>query len=111
MAYEVILLEPAAAFLSGLDVKLRAKAFRTIDLLEQLGPQLPMPHARKLTGYDIYELRVRLASSICRLFYFHQRESIYVVTSGYVKKSEKTNSREIARAVRLKDLFQREELI
>ena len=110
MAYEVIVLEPAADFLSALDAKFRAKALRTIDLLEELGPRLPMPHARKLAGHELHELRVRLGSNICRLFYFHHRESIYVVTSGYVKKSDKTNVREIVRAVRLKDQYQREEL-
>ncbi len=102
MPYEVVVLEPAAAFLRQLEAKLRAKAFRAIDLLAYFGPQLPMPHSRKLVGYDLWELRAKHGTSICRLFYFHHRERTYIVTSGYVKKSQKTSAAEIQRALKLK---------
>jgi hypothetical protein len=102
MQYEVILLEPATDFLRSLDEKLQAKTFRAIELLGHFGPRLPMPHSKKLSGYDLWELRVQQAGRICRLFYFHDRERIYIVTSGYVKKSDKTNPEEIRRALRLK---------
>jgi hypothetical protein len=102
MQYEVILLDAAADFLRQLEVKLRAKAFRAVELLGSFGPQLPMPHSRKLSGHDLWELRVRQAGTICRLFYFHDRNRIYIVTSGYVKKSDKTDPNEIRRALRLK---------
>jgi len=102
MPYEVLLLEPATEFLDTLEAKLHAKAVRTIGLLTQFGVQLPMPHARRLTGYDLWELRVRQGSTICRLFYFRHEERIFVVTSGYVKKSDETNPEQIRRALRLK---------
>ena len=102
MQYEVVLLEPATDFLSTLDEKLQAKAFRAIELLGHFGPLLPMPHAKKLSGYDLWELRIQQGGKICRLFYFHDHERIYVVTSGYVKKSERTDPKEIGRALRLK---------
>jgi phage-related protein len=102
MQYEVVLLEPATDFLRNMKGKLQAKAFRAIDLLGHFGPQLMMPHSKKLTGYDLWELRVRQAGMICRLFYFHHGNRIYIVTSGYVKKSEKTSAEEIRRALRLK---------
>ena len=102
MQYEVILLEPSTDFLRTLDEKLQAKAFRAIELLGHFGPFLPMPHAKKLSGYDLWELRIQQGGKICRLFYFHDRERIYVVTSGYVKKSESTDPKEIGRALRLK---------
>lgn len=109
MPFSVRLLEPATAFLARLPVKLRAKALRTIGLLEQFGPELPMPHARKLSGYDLWELRVRQGSDICRMFYFHHDGTVYVVTSGYVKKADRTSRMEIERALRLKEQFFREE--
>jgi phage-related protein len=102
MQYEVVLLEPAMDFLRNLEGKLQAKAFRTIELLGHFGPQLLMPHSRKLVGYDLWELRVRQAGIICRLFYFHNKDRIFVVTSGYVKKTDKTSPEEIKRALRLK---------
>ncbi|NLF19047.1 MAG: type II toxin-antitoxin system RelE/ParE family toxin [Lentisphaerae bacterium] len=101
-AYEVRLLEDAVDFLRGLPLKLRAKAFRAIELLCDLGPELPMPHARALKGADgLRELRVKLASDIVRLFYFHHKGRIYIVTSGFVKKTDKTDPRELGRAIRL----------
>jgi phage-related protein len=102
MQYEVVLLEPATDFLHMLAGKLQAKAFRAIELLGYFAPQLLMPHSKKLSGYDLWELRVRQGSTICRLFYFHDRDRIFIVTSGYVKKSDRTSSEEIRRALRLK---------
>jgi len=102
MPYEVVLLEPATDFLDTLESKLRAKALRAVGLLRDFGTQLPMPHARKLTGYDLWELRVRQGSTICRLFYFRHEDRIFVVTSGYLKKSDETSPEQIRRALRLK---------
>lgn len=99
MNYEVYILEPAKIFLDSLEIKLRAKAFRTVDLLQEFGPFLKEPHAKKITGSkDLYELRVKQGSDICRLFYFHDKGKIYIITSGYVKKSQKLNNEEIAKA-------------
>jgi phage-related protein len=102
MPYEVVLLDPAKEFLLGLGEKFRAKAFRAIDLLCYFGPLLRMPHSRKLGDYDLWELRVQQGGMICRLFYFHERGRIYIVTSGYVKKTEKTSPDEIRKALRFK---------
>jgi phage-related protein len=102
MPYEVVVMESARGFLLSVGDKLQAKAFRAIDLLVYFGPQLRMPHSRKLSGYDLWELRVKQGSMICRLFYFHDRQRIYIVTSGYVKKSDETSPEEIQRALRLK---------
>ena len=105
MEWHVVLLEPAVTFLTSIEVKMRAKAFRSIELLKQFGPDLPMPHAKKLKGHDLYELRVRFGSNICRLFYFFEGSEVYVVTSGYVKKTDRTDQREIERALRLKSEY------
>ena len=97
-------------FIGSLPIKMRAKALRTIELLEQFGPGLPMPHSRKLSGHQLWELRVRFGSDICRLFYFHHKDAVYVVTSGYVKKTVRTSRSEIDRASRLKAQFLKEEI-
>lgn len=102
MQYKVVVLEPAQQFVAGLNEKLKAKALRAIDLLQDFGPYLAMPHARKLSRHDIWELRVKQGSDICRLFYFHHAGVAYVVTSGYVKKSDKTSPTEIEKAERLR---------
>jgi len=105
MAFEVILLQPAMGFLRSLEPKLQGKALRSIELLRHFGPQLPMPHSRKLVGYNLWELRAKQGSNICRLFYFHFREDTYVVASGYVKKTDRTSAQEIQRALRHRQAY------
>jgi len=103
--YEVILLEQAEVFLNSLPRKLRGKTLYVIDLLGQFGPYLAMPHSRKLKDHDLWELRVQQGSDICRLFYFYSGAQVYIVTSGYRKKTERTSVREIERAERIRDEF------
>lgn len=107
MQFEVFLLEEAQAFLQGLDAKLQAKAYRAIDLLGIFGPRLTMPHARKLSDFNLWELRVIQGNMICRLFYFYDKATIYVVTSGYIKKQQKASKQEIHRALALKAAYLR----
>jgi len=106
--YEVRLLDPANEFLELCSSKMQAKILRTIDLLETFGPNLPQPHAKKLTGYDLKELRVKLGSDIIRMFYFHHKNKIYIITSGYTKKTNKISKKEIKRALKLKAKFEGE---
>jgi hypothetical protein len=92
-------------FIKRLAPKLQAKALRSIEMLEHFGPQLPMPHSKKLTGYNLRELRVQQATNICRLLCFHERQTTYVIASGHVKKSDKTSVEEIRKAARLQDVY------
>lgn len=111
MRYEVVVLETAGELIGQLPAKLRAKALRSIDLLAEFGPFLSMPHSRKLAGHELWELRVKQGSDICRLFHFHHRETVYVLTSGYVKKADRTSRREIDHAMRLKRRFLSEDTL
>jgi len=107
MPYEVVLFDEAQDFLQGLHPKLQAKAYRAIDLLKIFGPRLVMPHARKLSDFDLWELRAVQGSLICRLFYFYDKATIYVITSGYLKKQQKASKQEIQRALALKAAYMR----
>ncbi len=102
MNYDVQLLAPAVEFILSQDFKMQAKIQRTIGLLEEFGNTLREPHVKKIQGVEgLYELRVKLATNICRLFFFQYKGRVYVVTSGFVKKEDKTNPREIDRATKL----------
>ncbi|MBB6482686.1 type II toxin-antitoxin system RelE/ParE family toxin [Spirochaeta isovalerica] len=106
MGYEVRVLQPAVHFLETLDVKMKAKAYRAISLLQEFGPFLTEPHSKKITGIkNLYELRVKQSSNICRLFYFHSNGKVYIVTSGYIKKSNKTSRLELEKAERIMNQF------
>ena len=93
------------------ETKMQAKTLRTIELLRHFGPHLPMPHSRKISGHDLWELRIRQSSNICRLFYFSYRQNNYMITSGYIKKTDRTSKAEINRALRIRNDFEKEERI
>ena len=100
--YEVELLESARTFIDGLKPKMQNKALRAVALLERFGFRLTEPDAKALQNADgLKELRIQFASDICRLFYFHYRDKLYVVTSGYIKKEQKTKRSEIERALKI----------
>ncbi|EQA36067.1 Gp49-like PF05973 family protein [Leptospira inadai serovar Lyme str. 10] len=102
MKFKVQLLEPAEDFLLKLENKLKAKAFRTIELLGEFGPELREPFSKKIQGYTgLFELRIKQGSNICRLFYFFEKGRVVIITSGFVKKDQKTDKAELTRAYKL----------
>jgi len=106
MNYQVELTEEVIYFLLSLPRKMQAKIQRTINLLKEFGYLLPEPHSKKLKSIEaLYELRVKLGSDICRLFYFYWKNKIYVVTSGYIKKSNKIDRNEIKKAINIMNKF------
>ncbi|MEA3240095.1 MAG: type II toxin-antitoxin system RelE/ParE family toxin [Pseudomonadota bacterium] len=110
MKNEVELLEGVEVFLETLPQKLEAKAYWTMLLLQRMGTELKEPYCKPVKGArGLFELRVKQASDIVRLFYFQRQGSIFVVTSGYVKKSQKLNRLEIEKAQRLRERFIQEE--
>ena len=89
--------EPAADFLRQLDIKMRAKITRTIDLLEMQGNSLRAPESKPLED-GIFELRASFGGNITRVLYFFFADNTTVLTHGFVKKAQKTPKNEIARA-------------
>ena len=111
MEFEVELTEEVVEFILSLPAKMQAKIQRTIELLQEFGYKLPEPHSKKLkTTSSIYELRIKLGSDICRLFYFYWKDKIYVVTSGYIKKTNKTDKRQIEKALKIMNQFMEENI-
>lgn len=114
-AYEIIFYdkadgtEPAKDFLLGLDLKLRAKMLRTIDLLAANGIELREPYSKALDG-GIFELRAKVGSDISRVLYFFVVGKKAVLTNGFVKKTAKTPEAEKERAKRYRaEYLKREE--
>ncbi len=106
MKYTIEVMPPAVDFISSLSPKLRAKALRAIELLKEFGYRLAEPHSKTLAGTDgLKELRVKVGTDICRIFYFHHRGTLYVATSGYIKKEMKTDHGEIEKAQKLRKIF------
>ena|SRR3990167_6719562 len=108
MSWNIILFEssrgekPVEVLIKSLDQSTTAKAIHIIDLLENYGPQLGMPHTKKLTS-DLYELRVRGRQEV-RIFYSLVKNDIYLI-HAFVKKKQKAPRKEIETALdRLKSL-------
>ena len=102
MDYSVKLLSAAYDFIESLPMKMQNKVYRSIDLLREFGYRLPEPYCKAIKNTPgLKELRIKLATDICRLFYFHYKDHVYVITSGYSKKKDKLDPEEIDRALRL----------
>ena len=94
--------KPVEEFIDRLDVKMRAKVFGGLELLEQEGPSLGMPFSRALED-GIYELRTTQGGNITRILYFFVLGKRIVLTHGFVKKTQKTPRREMERAKRMRE--------
>jgi phage-related protein len=102
MNFEIIILDFAYKFISELEIKFKAKTYRTIELLKEFGPFLKEPHSKSVIGYKgLFELRVQYANNILRLFYYHHKSKIFVITSGYIKKDNKLDKKQITKAIEI----------
>lgn len=88
---------PVQEFLDSLPEKHHAKALRDIDVLEKYGTKLTEPHVKHVEG-KLWELRIKSASDISRVFYFIPLGTDIVLLHGFVKKTQKTPDREIQTA-------------
>lgn len=86
--------EPVEEFLNALDEKARLKVSRTFELLERFGLEGAYPHAKKLTGTSLWELRI-LGSDSIRILYINITGRIFLLLHGFKKKKQKTPPKEI----------------
>ena len=89
------------------DLKLKAKVFRSLKLLETFGNQLGEPDTKHLRN-GIYELGTKQGSNIFRNLFFYHRGKVIVVTNGFIKKTQKTPGAEIALAERRRSDYEKE---
>lgn len=101
---------PVQDFLYSLSPKLRAKAFRDIELLQRMGSELQEPHVKAIKGKNnrgLYELRIKFSNDIARIFYFTYFHNRYVLLHGFIKKTMKTPEREIEQARKYMEDYKR----
>ena len=92
---------PAKDFIESLPVRLKAKVFRDIGLLEEFGTEVKMPYSKHLKE-GVHELRVRLGNDRSRMLYFFFRDQKIVLTNGFIKKTQKVPPAELEKALRYK---------
>lgn len=71
-----------------------ARFLRYAERMESYGPDLGMPHTRAMGG-GIFELRIKAAEGIARVFYCTVVHRRVVFLHQFVKKTDKTPSREL----------------
>ena len=91
--------EVVADFLDTLPDKHRAKALWEIDLLAKHGTNLKMPYVEHIKD-ELWELRIKFASDISRVFYFTPAKEKFVLLHGFVKKTKKIPPAEIDTALK-----------
>ena len=100
---QIILLDSVGVFFESLNAKEIAKVIRTIELLEEFGNDLGMPHSKHLSD-GLLELRVRGTREI-RVFYcFHKNKA--VLLHACIKKTQKALEKELTRARDAKEHLQ-----
>ena len=92
-------IKPTEEYIDSLDLKMQVKVFRQINLLREYGSKLGEPYSKQLDK-GIFELRIQQSSNITRLLYFFVRDKKIILTHGFTKKTQKTPSGEIARAIK-----------
>lgn len=96
---------PAEEFILSEDVKMRAKIFRMLELLELKGNDLREPYSSYLTD-GIFELRVKQGSDISRVLYFFVVGKKIILTNGFRKKTQRTPKNEIDLAKKYKTEYE-----
>ncbi len=85
---------PVQQFIDSLEIKAQSKVRNTVKLLQEFGIRLGLPHVKKLTGTDLWELRI-LGSDSLRLVYVAVTGRTFVLLHGFKKKKDKTPQKEI----------------
>lgn len=99
----IVLLSSVETFIKSLPAKEFAKAIRTIELLEEFGNSLGMPHSKYLED-GLLELRIRGKREIRLLYCFHDNKVFLL--HGFIKKAQKTPEKELSVARTAKNNLQ-----
>ncbi|HPS31336.1 MAG TPA: type II toxin-antitoxin system RelE/ParE family toxin [bacterium] len=93
----------ALEFIEKMDKKTQLKIEYVFKLVEDI-IIVPTEYLKKLSS-QIYEIRVQTGNNIYRFLCFFYKGNLVVVTHGFQKKSQKTPSKEIVRAEKLREKY------
>ena len=85
---------PVDDFILNLDLKAQSKVRAAIKMLQEFGIQLGLPHIKKLTGTELWELRI-LGGDSLRILYIAVSGKNFLLLHGFKKKKDKTPPKEI----------------
>jgi phage-related protein len=85
--------EVVEQFIIKMQPATQGKLTRLLDMLEQFGPELSMPHTKPMSG-GLYELRVRGKQEV-RVFYIFAKGSTIYLLHAFQKKTQETPRKEL----------------
>lgn len=88
---------PVKKFINEQEEQTQIKIARMFDHLEEFGTQVGAPHVKKLSGTELWEIRILGAKSI-RIFYIAVEIQKFLLLHAFKKKTQKTEKRQIRTA-------------
>lgn len=101
---------PMVDFLETLSVKERALIYKNIQkLVEYKNNNFSLSDKfTKPLRDGILELKVDLQNKTSRSLYFYEKNQMIIFTNGFIKKSQKTPSKEILKAIKIMEAYKNE---
>lgn len=82
--------------------KTQSKILWTLRIIEDL-ERIPESYLKHLENTDgLYEIRIQFGSNIYRVFCFFDATNIVVIGHGFTKKSHKTPTKELDKALKIR---------
>lgn len=95
-------------FIAGQKPKVIEKIYWTIRLIERVD-RVPENYLKHLEGINgLYEIRVQYGSDIFRIFCIFDDGKVIILLNAFQKKTQKTPSKEIERALKIKKEYEQE---
>ena len=86
--------KPVEDFINNQEEQVQTKIVPATEYLQEFGTRVGTPHVKKLTGTELWELRVLGAGNI-RIFYLAVDKHKFLFLHAFKKKTQKTEKREI----------------
>lgn len=97
-------------FLAKQRPKVVSKILQILRIIEEVD-RIPITHLKYVEETNgLFEIRVKFGSDIFRIFCFFDAGKLVVLLSGFQKKSPKTPSNEIRKAVKLMEEYYQEKI-
>lgn len=90
---------PVKDFIDSLEYKQKIKIFHIFKLIIEYGVNSIPQHIKKLSGTPLWEIRILGKDNIRILYIIFRRETVLLL-HGFIKKTQKTNPKEINIAIK-----------
>jgi len=100
---------PMIDFLESLSIKERALIYKNIEkLIEYKNRNFNLSNKfTKPLRDGIFELKVELKNKTSRSLYFYEKNQMIIFTHGFIKKTQKTPSKEIEKAKKIMEVYKK----